>query len=228
LTVPPPPDFAPVKNAIKDLKSFSLDAFHSMAQGMGQTVVAWAAGAKGVGMSAKELAKSVLQSLAAMALTQAIIELAEAAAGLTHWGMLMYGPPGPHLHAAALFGIAAAGAGALSAAIGGGGSAASSAVASNAFSSPSNSSGSSSDNSPAPIVQGRPGGLGNPNVPQSSTITVHVVVHATHEPGTLVDATVAAVEKEGRLQHAITTAVQKMYNRSHPIRADLRSDMATA
>lgn len=168
----PPPNFAPIKNAIKDLKTEALGSFKAMAAGLGQMAASWAASGRAAGMSIGQLVKSALQGLTAMALTQGFIELAEAAAGLTPWGVAHFGPPGPHLKAAGYFFLAAGVAGGLSAIGGGGG--APSAVAGNAFSSgTSDTSGGTSTNSPAPIREGRTGGAPNPDL---APVTRYVII----------------------------------------------------
>lgn len=143
----------PVQKALTSLKAIGLDAFNSLAQGVGSMVEAWAKGAD-LGQNAiGKIISSVLAGVAAQAATQAVLFTAYGVAALTPWGAAIYGPASQWFEAAALMAAVAATA----------------AVAGRAFSSPqatSSTSGgaataSSSTNtssSPTPIVTDRTGG----------------------------------------------------------------------
>jgi hypothetical protein len=121
--VPPPPNLDPWNQAFGKLKSVAGDTFKGIASGFAQAVGAFAAGAAGAGKSFGAIARAAIQSFTAMALVQALMELAYGFAALTPWGAAIYGPAPAHFKAAALLGAAAAAGLGVGALVGGGGGA---------------------------------------------------------------------------------------------------------
>lgn len=104
--------FGPLAAAIGSVKDLALKAFAQMAEAFGQMVNNWVLTGKLGEGGIRRLVATILASFAQMTFVQGLMELAYAAAGLTHWGRALYGAPGPHLKAAAFL-FAAAGAAAV-------------------------------------------------------------------------------------------------------------------
>lgn len=117
--LPPPPDISPWTTVFQTLRNVGMDAMRGLAQGIGAMVQNWVLLGNVGGQSMKKLVASTLAGVAAQAAILGVMELAYAAAGLTAWGRLQFGPPGPHLKSAAFFFAAAAAAGVLGRAVAG-------------------------------------------------------------------------------------------------------------
>jgi hypothetical protein len=190
----PPPNFKPIKSAIGDLKSYAVGAFNDMAKGFGQMVGQWVLTGDLGGQSLKKLTATLLSEVATQAASQAIMFTAYGLAALTPWGAAIYGPATQWFEAAALMAAVAAGSAVVGRAVAGDSfsSGASPAVAGNAYSSPGGT-----NTTPTPIIQGRPGGSGDPYQPQ------HLIIEVKPTDAFVVNAAVKDYRGNGRIRKII-------------------------
>lgn len=176
-----------MKGALADLKAIGMDAFSSLAQGMGAMINAWAQGAELGPNAMRKLVSSVLAGVAAQAAVQAIMFTAYGLAALTPWGAAIYGPALPWFKAAALMAAVAGVAAVAGRAIAP--STAASPVASNAA-----GGGKTTENKIVPIDKNRTGSEGN----------FHLTIDVRPTDAFIIDTATKNIQQNGKLRLAIS------------------------